>query len=63
MKRQRLHINEKDRGVVVRNLKSLDWDRIRIFVEVACTGMRMKFWAQRVNRISRVHSLFRTEGH
>ena len=32
------HINENYRGFVVRKLKSMDWDRIRIFLEVARTG-------------------------
>src|SRR5258708_19481722 len=31
-------MNEKCRVFVVRKLKSMDWDRIRIFLEVARTG-------------------------
>jgi molybdate transport repressor ModE-like protein len=38
MKCSELHINENYRGFVVRKLKSMDWDRIRIFLEVARTG-------------------------
>jgi hypothetical protein len=41
MKCLSLHINGNYRGFVVRKLKSMDWDRIRIFLEVARTGMRV----------------------
>src|SRR5258707_1822117 len=33
-----MHINENYRRFVARKLKSMDWDRIRIFLEVARTG-------------------------
>jgi hypothetical protein len=35
MKRQGLHFNENNRGFVVRQLKSMDWDRICAFLELA----------------------------
>jgi hypothetical protein len=41
MKCLSLHINENYRGFVVRKLKSMDWDRIRIFLEAARIGMRV----------------------
>jgi hypothetical protein len=46
MKRWRLYINENYRGVVVRKVKSMDRDRIRLFLMVACTGMRHESSAQ-----------------
>ena len=68
------HINENYRGFVVRKLKSMDWDRIRIFLEVARTGqiarsrraarrlgMRVNRQHKGVNRASEVNSLFRVE--
>jgi hypothetical protein len=42
----------------VRKLKSMDWDRIRIFPEAARTGMRVNRQHMDVNRASMVHSLF-----
>jgi hypothetical protein len=58
MKCLSLHINDNYRGFVVRKLKSMDWDRIRIFLEVARTGMRVNRQHMDVNRASMVHSLF-----
>ena len=45
----------------MRKLKSMDRDRIRIFLKVACTGMRVNRRHKDVNRVSEVHSLFRIE--
>jgi hypothetical protein len=39
----------------------MDCDRIRIFVEVARTGMRVNRQRRDVDRASEVHSLFRLE--
>jgi hypothetical protein len=58
MKRQSLHINENYRGVVVQKLKSMDWDRIRIFLKVARTSMRVNRRHKDANRASEVYSLF-----
>jgi hypothetical protein len=52
MKRWRLYINENYRGVVVRKVKSMDRDRIRLFLMVACTGMRMNRRHKDANRVS-----------
>jgi|RhiMetdeSRZDD1v2_1073273.scaffolds.fasta_scaffold656972_2 hypothetical protein len=57
---QSLHFNENYCGLVVRKLKSMVWDRIRIFLTASCTGMRMNRQHKDVNRVSEVHSLFRT---
>jgi hypothetical protein len=56
MKRQSLRINENYRGFVVRKSKSIDCDRIRIFVEVARTGMRVNRQRKDVNRASEIVS-------
>ena len=61
MKRSSLHINENYRGFVVRKLKSMDWDRIRILPEVTRTGMRVNLQHRDVNRLGEVRSLFRIE--
>ena len=45
----------------MRKLKSVDWDLIRIFLEVGRTGVRMNRRHKDVNRASGVHSLFRVE--
>ncbi|SIO63066.1 hypothetical protein SAMN05443247_09563 [Bradyrhizobium erythrophlei] len=58
-----MHINENYRGFVVRKLKSMDGDRIRIFLEVARTGVRDNRQYKDANRASEVHSLFRIEEH
>ena len=34
----KIRISENYRGFVLRKLKSMDWDRIRVFLEVARTG-------------------------
>jgi len=56
-----MHINENYRGFVVRKLKSMDWDRIRICLEVARTGVRENRQDKDANCASEVHSLFRIE--
>jgi hypothetical protein len=71
MKCQSLHINENYRGFVVRKLKSMDWDHIRIFLAVARTaqipGSHRVAWdarespAQGRKSRSEAHSVFRTE--
>ena len=45
----------------MRKVKSMDRDRIRLFLMVACTGMRMNRQHKDDNRANEVHSLFRTE--
>jgi hypothetical protein len=60
VKRRSLHINGKYRGFVVRKLKSVDWNRIRIFLEVTRTGMRVNR-RKGVNRASKIGSLYRIE--
>jgi hypothetical protein len=61
MKRSCLHINENYRGFVVRKLKSMARDRIRIFLTVSCAGVRMNRQHKDVSRISEFHLVFRTE--
>jgi hypothetical protein len=45
----------------VRKLKSMDWDRIRIFLEVVRTDVRVNRQHKDANRASEGHSLFRIE--
>jgi len=45
----------------VRKLKPMDWDRIRIFLEVTRTGTRVNLQHRDVNRVGEVRSLFRIE--
>jgi hypothetical protein len=58
MKCLSLHINENYRGLVVRKLKPMDWDRIRIFLEVARTGMRVNRQRMDADRAGMIHSVF-----
>ena len=51
-----MHINGNYRSLVVRKLKPMDWDRIRIFLEVARTGARVNRRHKDANRASRVGS-------
>jgi hypothetical protein len=59
MKRSSLHINENYRGFVVRKLKSMDWDRIRIYSRMSAPLCARIVSAKTLIAPSQVYSMFR----